>query len=66
MTIIGTGLNRRTLLAGTAITAGSLAMPAIVRAQGAPIRLATLLPLTGAGGPYGPVMGRAVKPWWMK
>ncbi|HEX2886595.1 ABC transporter substrate-binding protein [Vineibacter terrae] len=34
-------------------------MPAVVRAQGEPIRLATLTPLTGAGGPYGPVMAKA-------
>ncbi len=54
MTRMGMDMNRRTLLAGTAAVAGSLAMPAIGRAQGAPIRLATLLPLTGAGGPYGP------------
>ncbi len=31
------------------------------RAQGAPIHLGTLTPLTGAGGPYGPVMANCVK-----
>ena len=36
-----------------------LASPAVVRAQGDPIKLATLTPLTGAGGPYGPVMAKA-------
>lgn len=58
---MGMDIDRRRLLAGTAAVAGSLAIPAVGRAQGAPIRLATLLPLTGAGGPYGPVMGKAVK-----
>ncbi|MCW5748377.1 MAG: ABC transporter substrate-binding protein [Alphaproteobacteria bacterium] len=49
-------LTRRTALAvGTA----ALAMPAVVRAQGEPIRLATLTPLTGAGGSYGPTMAKA-------
>ncbi|WP_255468569.1 ABC transporter substrate-binding protein [Reyranella sp. CPCC 100927] len=46
---------RAALVAGTA----ALAMPAVVRAQGDPIKLATLTPLTGAGGPYGPVMAKA-------
>ena len=30
-----------------------------MRAQADPIKLATLTPLTGAGGPYGPVMAKA-------
>ena len=56
------GLDRRTALKGFAATAAfSLAMPAIVRAQSDVIRLGTLTPLTGAGGPYGPVMAEAVK-----
>jgi len=54
-------LHRRTLLAGASALAGSLALPGIVRAQAGPIKLATLTPLTGAGGPYGPVMVKAVK-----
>ena len=47
----------------TALIAGAslLAAPGLVRAQGAPIRLGTLTPLTGAGGPYGPVMANCVK-----
>ncbi len=49
-------LTRRTALAAGA---ASLAMPAVVRAQGEPIRLATLTPLTGGGGSYGPVMAKA-------
>lgn len=45
----------------TALTAGlaAFAAPAVVRAQGEPIKIATLTPLTGAGGPYGPVMAKA-------
>ncbi len=44
----------------TAIASGmaALAAPAIVRAQGEPIKIATLTPLTGAGGPYGPTMAK--------
>lgn len=54
---------RRTLLQGaSALAAGALFAPAYVRAQaGAPIKLGTLTPLTGAGGPYGPVMANTVK-----
>jgi branched-chain amino acid transport system substrate-binding protein len=37
----------------------ALAAPSIVRAQAEPIKIATLTPLTGAGGPYGPVMAKA-------
>ncbi len=61
MTGMDKRIDRRTWIAGSAAAAGVLAMPAIGRAQGAPIRLATLLPMTGAGGPYGPVMAKAVK-----
>lgn len=53
--------DRRLFLAGTAGLAGLAALPAVVRAQGAPIKLATLTPLTGAGGPYGPVMAKTVR-----
>jgi branched-chain amino acid transport system substrate-binding protein len=48
---------RAALAAGAAL----LSAPAIGRAQGAPIRLGTLTPLTGAGGPYGPVMANCVR-----
>jgi len=54
-------ISRRTLLGGTAALAGTLALPPITWAQGEPIRLATLTPLTGAGGPYGPVMVKAAR-----
>ncbi|RYE34185.1 MAG: amino acid ABC transporter substrate-binding protein [Hyphomicrobiales bacterium] len=53
--------DRRTLLAGAAALAGLSALPSRALAQGAPIRIGTLTPLTGAGGPYGPVMVKAVK-----
>jgi branched-chain amino acid transport system substrate-binding protein len=52
---------RRTLMSGAAALAGALALPRLSVAQGAPIRIGTLTPLTGAGGPYGPVMVKAVK-----
>ncbi|MFO1085782.1 MAG: ABC transporter substrate-binding protein [Reyranellaceae bacterium] len=54
MTILRIG--RRAALAGSV---AALASPAVVRAQADPIKLATLTPLTGAGGPYGPVMAKA-------
>ncbi|MCR4520731.1 MULTISPECIES: ABC transporter substrate-binding protein [Bosea] len=53
--------DRRTLLAGAAALASLSALPGRALAQGAPIRIGTLTPLTGAGGPYGPVMVKAVK-----
>lgn len=52
-----TTTRRTALIAGTAL----FAAPSLVRAQGAPIKLGTLTPLTGAGGPYGPVMANCVK-----
>ena len=56
-----TDIQRRRVLVAGGLSAGALAMPAIVRAQGAPIRIATLVPMTGAGGTYGPVMHRAAQ-----
>jgi branched-chain amino acid transport system substrate-binding protein len=54
-------LNRRRLLGGAAAMAGVSALPLRALAQGAPIKIGTLTPLTGSGGPYGPVMVKAVK-----
>jgi branched-chain amino acid transport system substrate-binding protein len=51
-------LTRRFLLQATGAV---LATPGLVRAQGAPIHLGALVPLTGAGGPYGPSMAKAAK-----
>ncbi len=48
-------LGRRTAIASGIV---ALAAPAVVRAQGEPIRLATLTPLTGSGGSYGPAMAK--------
>jgi branched-chain amino acid transport system substrate-binding protein len=53
-------LNRRRLLAGSAMLAGASVLPVRVRAQAGPIKIGTLTPLTGAGGPYGPPMVKAV------
>lgn len=56
------GLSRREVIQGLAATAAfTLAAPAVLRADESPIRLGTLTPLTGAGGPYGPVMANTVK-----
>src|SRR6516162_1706707 len=49
-------IGRRATLAGGV---AALASPALVRAQAEPIKLATLTPLTGAGGSYGPSMAKA-------
>lgn len=54
-------LTRRHLLGTGATLAGTLAVPALLRAQAGPIRLGTLTPLTGSGGAYGPIMANAVK-----
>jgi branched-chain amino acid transport system substrate-binding protein len=54
-------LNRRNLLTGAAALAGLSAFPRAAWTQGAPIKIGTLTPLTGAGGPYGPVMVKAIK-----
>ena len=45
---------RAALLSGVA----AVTAPSVLRAQTDPIRIATLTPLTGAGGPYGPAMAK--------
>jgi ABC-type branched-subunit amino acid transport system substrate-binding protein len=54
-------MNRKTFGRRTALLTGvaAVAAPAVVRAQADPIKIATLTPLTGAGGPYGPTMAKA-------
>jgi len=53
---------RRSLLtASSALAAASALTPSLLRAQAGPIRIGTLTPLTGAGGPYGPVMVSAAR-----
>ena len=51
---------RRILTTGMVLGAG-LAFSPLVRAQAGPIKLGTLTPLTGSGGPYGPAMVTTVK-----
>src|SRR5687768_16096977 len=53
-------LSRRDVITGGAALAAVAALPARARAQSGPIRLGTLTPLTGAGGPYGPSMVKAM------
>jgi branched-chain amino acid transport system substrate-binding protein len=48
-------IGRRTALLGGV---AAVAAPSVLRAQTDPIKIATLTPLTGAGGPYGPVMAK--------
>ncbi|MCC7047314.1 MAG: ABC transporter substrate-binding protein, partial [Alphaproteobacteria bacterium] len=52
---------RRALVKGAGALAFTGAMPAIVRAQGAPMQLGVLTPLTGAGGFDGPRMLKAMQ-----
>ena len=54
-------VTRRHILGAGMVVAGTMAMPAILRAQTGPIKLGTLTPLTGSGGSYGPVMANTVK-----
>jgi branched-chain amino acid transport system substrate-binding protein len=49
---------RRSVLAASLAAA---ALPRIAVAQSTPIRLAALVPLSGAGGSYGPVMAKAAQ-----
>jgi branched-chain amino acid transport system substrate-binding protein len=53
-------MNRTLLGRRAAVLSGvaALAAPAVLRAQTDPIKISTLTPLTGAGGPYGPVMAK--------
>ena len=59
----GLVVTRRRMLAGAGMLAGgaALAMPAVVRAQAAPLVLGVLTPLTGAGGADGPRMLKAME-----
>lgn len=50
-------ITRRIVLAGSA---GALAMPNVVRAQGETFRVGALNPVTGAGSPYGSGMQRMI------
>jgi len=52
---------RRTALLGTAGALATFAIGGRAMAQNDPIRFGLLPPLTGAGGPYGPAMLRAIQ-----
>jgi branched-chain amino acid transport system substrate-binding protein len=54
-------LTRRTLLAGTAAAASFLAAPAILRAQGGPLKVGVLLPRSGAQAGIGQDCFRGVE-----
>jgi ABC-type branched-subunit amino acid transport system substrate-binding protein len=54
-------ISRRRVLAGAAAAAAGMVSPALVRAQGAPLVLGVLTPLTGAGGFDGPRMLKAMQ-----
>jgi branched-chain amino acid transport system substrate-binding protein len=56
-----TKINRRTLLATTAAAGATLAMPAIVRAQGGPLKVGSLLPRSGVQALIGQDCQRAVE-----
>jgi branched-chain amino acid transport system substrate-binding protein len=53
--------SRRAILTHSLALGATLALPSLARAQADAIRLGTLTPLTGAGGPYGPLMASTVK-----
>jgi branched-chain amino acid transport system substrate-binding protein len=55
-----TGTTRRKVLTGAVGLAASAALPIRAYAQGAPLKLGVLTPLTGAGGNDGPRMLRAM------
>ena len=48
-------IGRRAALLGSV---AAVAAPSVLRAQSDPIKIATLTPLTGAGGSYGPAMAK--------
>jgi len=52
---------RRAALMGAAGAVGSFAIGGRAFGQGAPVVFGALPPLTGAGGPYGPAMLRAIQ-----
>ena len=52
-------MTRRTALKGAAAAGAALAAPALVRAADGAPKLATLTPLSGAGGSYGPSMRKS-------
>ena len=59
-TLSHAGIPRRALLAGTAAVGATLAMPAVVRAQGEPLKVGVLLPRSGVQALIGQDCQRAV------
>ncbi len=59
--MIGTRYRRRQVLKGAAALAAASVVPRRVRAAGEPITLGAVVPLTGSGGNYGPVMLKAMQ-----
>ena len=57
----GVGPSRRRFVQATSALALSAFAPAVLRAQGAPLQLGVLTPLTGAGGFDGPRMAKAMQ-----
>jgi ABC-type branched-subunit amino acid transport system substrate-binding protein len=57
----GVGRSRRRFVQATSALALSAFAPAVLRAQGAPLQLGVLTPLTGAGGFDGPRMAKAMQ-----
>ncbi|MDQ0457725.1 MULTISPECIES: ABC transporter substrate-binding protein [Rhizobium] len=53
--------SRRGFMGGVAGLAATGLVPHTVMAQDSPIKIGALTPLTGSGGPYGPVMVKAIK-----
>jgi branched-chain amino acid transport system substrate-binding protein len=60
-TLSHAGIPRRALLAGTAAVGAALTMPAIVRAQGEPLKVGVLLPRSGVQALIGQDCQRAVE-----
>ena len=52
---------RRSVIKTAAVGAAALFAPRVLRAQGAPLKLGILTPLTGAGGNDGPRMMKAMQ-----
>ncbi|WP_108660178.1 ABC transporter substrate-binding protein [Acuticoccus kandeliae] len=62
MRITKTSVSRRGVIKGAALLAGTAAFGGTVAfAQDGPIKVGALVPLTGAGGPYGPVMAKTMQ-----
>jgi branched-chain amino acid transport system substrate-binding protein len=61
MSDVVTEKSRRRFLRGSALAAVASLLPAAALAQNETIRVGALVPLTGAGGAYGPPMAKAAK-----